>query len=194
MKKLTIKNVALNFGGFYDSVHSNLIDTEIENILETENLEYDQICDYIDFKAIYLEYSKRLVSDFNDRFDLNLKFEQLIQPKEYNFKTDEILVEMSMQDYNYLFLNTDQTSMQLKVQDATAARDGYIPLYNSSELLGEPQFIAEFLLDILMEGVDYASDDWFYYDNQWFYDLIFNAIEKFREKEDKWKNNINIQA
>ena len=39
MEKITIKNVALNFGGFYDSVHSTLIDTIIENILETENLE-----------------------------------------------------------------------------------------------------------------------------------------------------------
>ena len=65
MEKITIKNVALNFGGFYDSVHSNLIDTELENILETEDLEYDQICDYIDFKAIHLEYSKRLV--FNSK-------------------------------------------------------------------------------------------------------------------------------
>lgn len=185
MKKLTIKNVALNFGGFYDSVHSTLIDTEIENILETENLEYGQICDYIDFKAIHLEYAKRLVLDFNNNFDLNLKFEQLIQPKEYNYKTDEILVEMSMQDYNYLWLNTDQTSIQLKVQDATTARDGYMPLYNSSELLDEPQFIAEFLLDIIMEGADYALDDWFYYDNQWFYDLIFSAIEKFRESEER---------
>lgn len=184
MEKITIKNVALNFGGFYDSIHLDLIDTEIENILETENLEYGQICDYIDFKAIHLEYSKRLVLAFNDNFDLNLKFEQLIQPKEYNFKTDEILVEMSMQDYNYLWLNTDQTSIQLKVQDATA-RDGYMPLYNSSELLDEPQFIAEFLLDTLMADTDYALDDWFYYDNQWFYDLIFSAIEKFREKEDK---------
>ena len=185
MEKITIKNVALNFGGFYDSIHSNLIDTEIENILETENLEYDQICDYLDFKAIHLEYAKRLVLDFNNNFDLNLKFEQLIQPKEYNYKTDEILVEMSMQDYNYLWLNTDQTSIQLKVQDATTARDGYMPLYNSSELLDEPQFIAEFLLDTLMADTDYALDDWFYYDNQWCYDLIFSAIEKFREKEIK---------
>ena len=48
MENITIKNVALNFGGFYDSIHSDLIDTEIENILETEDLEYDQICDYIE--------------------------------------------------------------------------------------------------------------------------------------------------
>ena len=184
MENMTIKNVALNFGGFYDSIHSELIDTEIENILETEDLEYDQICDYIDFKAIHLEYSKRLVSDFNDEFDLDLKFEQLIQPKEYNFKNDEILVEMSMQDYNYLFLDTDQDGLKNKITKATTNRDGYLAFYNYSEMLDEPQFIAEFLLDTLMADIDEISD-WFYYDNQWFYDLIFSAIEKFREKEDK---------
>lgn len=185
MEKITIKNVTLNFGGFYDSVHSTLIDTEIENILETEDLEYDQICDYIDFKALHLEYAKRLVLDFNNNFDLNLKFEQLIQPKEYNYKTDEILVEMSMQDYNYLFLDTDQDELKNKITKATTNRDGYSAFYNYSEMLNEPQFIAEFLLDIIMKGVDYASDDWFYYDNQWFYDLIFSAIEKFRESEER---------
>ena len=185
MEKITIKNVALNFGGFYDSIHSDLIDTEIENILETEDLEYDQICDYIDFKAIHLEYSKRLVLDFNDNFDLNLKFEQLIQPKECNFTTDIIIVDMAFQDYNYLFLDTDQDELKHKITKATTNRDGYSAFYNYSEMLDEPQFIAEFLLDIIMEGADYALDDWFYYDNQWFYDLIFSAIEKFREKEDK---------
>ena len=87
-----------------------------------------------------------------------------------------------MQDYNFLWLNTDQTSIQLKVQDATTAVSGYMPLYNSSELLDEPQFIAEFLLDVLMADTDEISD-WFYADNLWFYDLIFSAIEKFRESE-----------
>ena len=185
MKKLTIKKVALNFGGFYNSVHSALIDTEIENILETEELNYDEICDYIDFRRIYREYSKRLVDDFNDKFDLNLKFSHLIQPKEYNFTTDIIIVDISFQDYNYLFLDTDQDKLKHKITKATTNRDGYSAFYNYSEMLNEPQFIAEFLLDIIMEGADYTLDDWFYYNNQWFYDLIFSAIEKFREKEDK---------
>ena len=182
MEKITIKNVALNFGGFYDSIHSDLIDAELENILETEDLEYDQICGYIDFKAIHLEYSKRLVLDFNDNFDLQLKFEQLIRPKEYNFTTDIIIVDMAFQDYNYLFLDTDQDELKHKITKATTNRDGYSAFYNYSEMLGEPQFIAEFLLDMLMIDTDEISD-WFYYDNQWFYDLIFSAIEKFRESE-----------
>ena len=185
MEKITIKNVALNFGGFYDSVHSTFIDTEIENILETEELTYDEICDYIDFRRIYREYSKRLVDDFNNKFDLNLKFSHLIQPKEYNFTTDIIIVDISFQDYNYLFLDTDQDELKHKITKATTNRDGYSAFYNYSEMLNEPQFIAEFLLDIIMEGADYTLDDWFYCNNQWFYDLIFSAIEKFREKEDK---------
>ena len=185
MKKLTIKNVALNFGGFYDSIHSDLIDTEIKNILEIEDIEYAQICDYIDFKAIHLEYSKRLVLDFNDNFDLNLKFEQLIQPKEYNFTTDIIIVDISFQDYNYLFLDTDQNELKHKITKATTNRDGYLAFYNYSEMLDEPQFIAEFLLDIIMEGADLSGADWFYEDNQWFWEIIESAITNFREKEDK---------
>ena len=184
MEKITIKNVALNFGGFYYSIHSDLMDSELETILETEDLTYDNISDYISWKDIHLEYSKRLVVAFNNKFDLSLKFEELIQPREYNFHTDQILVEMSMQDYNFLWLNVNQDGMLDEINKATTARDGYMPLYNSSEMLDEPQFIAEFLLDFLMSDTDEISD-WFYYDNQWFYDLIFSAIEKFREKEGK---------
>lgn len=184
MENIIIKDVKLNFGGFYGSIHSDLIDSEIENILESEDLTYDNILEYISWKDIHLEYSKRLVVAFNNKFDLSLKFEQLIQPREYNFHTDEILVEMTMQDYNSLFFETHQNSLQLKIQDATTARSGYTPFYNKSEILNKPQFIAEFLLDILMEDTDEISD-WFYADNLWFYDLIFSAIEKFREKEDK---------
>ena len=184
MEKITIKNVALNFGGFYNSIHSDLMDSELETILETEDLTYDNISDYISWKDIHLEYSKRLVVAFNNKFDLSLKFEELIQPREYNFHTDQILVEMSMQDYNFLWLNVNQDEMLDEINKATTAVSGYMPLYNSSEILDEPQFIAEFLLDIIIEGADYDSD-WFYYDNQWFYDLIFSAIEKFREKENK---------
>lgn len=185
MENIIIKDVKLNFGGFYGSIHSDLIDSEIENILESENLRYDEICDYIDFKAIYLEYSKRVVLDVNNNFDLNLKFEQLIQPREYNFHTDEILVEMTMQDYNSLFLETDQSSLQLKIQDATTASSGYIPFYNKLEILNEPQFIAEFLLDIVIEGADDYLYDWFYEDNCWFYEIVESAIDNFREKENK---------
>ena len=183
MENMTIKNVALNFGGFYYSIHSDLMDSELETILETEDLTYDNISDYISWKDIHLEYSKRLVVAFNNKFDLFLKFEELIQPREYNFRTDQILIEMSMQDYNFLWLNVNQDEMLDKINKATTAVSGFMPLYNSSEILDEPQFIAEFLLDILME--DDNIYDWFYEDNDWFYDLIFSAIEKFREKEIK---------
>ena len=183
MEKITIQNVALDFGGFYNSVHSDLMDSELETILETEDLTYDNISDYISWKDIHLEYSKRLVVAFNNKFDLSLKFEELIQPREYNFHTDQILVEMSMQDYNFLWLNINQDEMLDKINKATTAVSGYMPLYNSSEILDEPQFIAEFLLDFLME--DDNIYDWFYEDNWWFYGAIDRAIEKFREKEDK---------
>ena len=183
MENMTIKNVALNFGGFYYSIHSDLMDSELETILETEDLTYDNILEYISWKDIHLEYSKRLVTAFNNKFDLSLKFEELIQPREYNFTTDIIIVDISFQDYNYLFLDTDQDELKHKITKATTNRDGYSAFYNYSEILDEPQFIAEFLLDILME--DENIYDWFYDDNDWFYSLIFSAIERFREKEDK---------
>ena len=55
MEKITIKNVALNFGGFYYSIHSDLMDSELETILETEDLNYGIISDSISWNDIHLE-------------------------------------------------------------------------------------------------------------------------------------------
>ncbi len=93
--------VALNFGGLYASNHNDNIDYRIEQIFEDEELPYDEVFDHIPYKAIYTEYAKRYVSAFNDYSDLNLEFIRLDSPREYNFRTDVIMVNMCMQDYNF---------------------------------------------------------------------------------------------
>lgn len=171
--------VALNFAGFYHSIHDDNIEARIAQVLEDEELSYDDVCDHIPYKAIYTEYAKRYVSEFNKCFDLNLEFLELDSPREYNFRTDVIMVNMCMQDYNFLFLNTDQAFIEEKLQDASTTRDGFQPFYNYSQLLAQPEFVGEFLLDKL--SFDWEDFDWFYDDTSWFDDFIYRAIEDYKQ-------------
>lgn len=171
--------VALNFAGFYQSIHNDNIDYRIEQIFEDEELPYDEVFDHIPYKAIYIEYAKRYVSAFNEYSGLNLEFLELDSPREYNFRTDVIMVNMCMQDYNFLWLDTDQAFIEEKLQDASTARDGFQPFYNYSQLLAQPEFVGEFLLDYLLN--DYEDFGWFYDDTSWLDDFIYQAIEEYKK-------------
>ena len=171
--------VALNFAGFYHSIHDDNIEARVSQVLEDEDILSDKIYDHMPYKAIYTEYAERYVSAFNDYFDLNLEFIELDSPREYNFRTDVIMVNMCKQDYNYLWLETNQDSINLKLQDASTARDGFQPFYNKSQLLAQPEFVGEFLLDWCLN--DYEDFDWFYKDTSWLDDFIYQAIEDYKK-------------
>lgn len=172
--------VALNFAGFYHSIHDDNIESRITQILEEEVIYtdfFDEVCTHIPYKAIYTEYAKRYLLAFNDYFDLNLEFIELDSPREYNFRTDVIMVNMWMQDYNFLWLKADQDSINSKLQDASTARDGFQPFYTYSQLLAQPEFVGEFLLDWCLN--DYEDFDW--EDMSWLDDFIYQAIEDYKE-------------
>jgi hypothetical protein len=170
--------VALNFAGFYQSIHDDNIEARIAQILEDEELPYDEVYEHIPYKAIYTEYAKRYVLAFNNYFDLNLEFLELDSPREYNFRTDVIMVNMCMQDYNYLWLETDQDYINDKIKDASTARDGFQPFYNYSQLLAQPEFMGEFLLDYILNNYEEALD---WEDMSWLDDFIYQAIESYKQ-------------
>jgi len=150
--------VALNFAGFYQSIHNDNIEARISQVLEDEDILDDKIYNHIPYKAIYTEYAERYVSEFNHYFNLNLEFLELDSPREYNFRTDVIMVNMCIQDYNFLWLDTDQDFINDKIEEASTFRDGYVPYYSRSEILAQPEFVGEFLLDWCLNDYEEALD------------------------------------
>jgi len=186
MENIIKFTVALNFGGFYHSIHDDNIDYRIAQVLDEDStLPYGEVYNHIPYKAIYTEYAKRYVSAFNNDFDLNLEFIEVDSPREYNFRTDVIMVNMCMQDYNFLWLETDQAFIEEKLLDASTARDGFQPFYNYSQLLAQPEFVGEFLLDNL--AIDGDEFEGFWDDTSWLDDFIYQAIEDY--KQDLGENN-----
>ena len=122
----------LEFGGFYDSVHSNIIDDAIRNseLLYYETFEYNTL----NWKFIHAQYCKIYIDILNHELDLNLKFIKLNSPDFYNFETDKIEAEISDKEFNKLkseYLNSKEFIDY--VNESSKSYDGFISFYNGIE-------------------------------------------------------------
>jgi len=125
------------FEGFYESVCDMLLDDEINYHIESlqdENLGYDDYPNY-SIDRVYLAkeyvkaYSEWLIA--NGYPVINLEFESLLSPREYNFTTDRIFCHVSMQDIEtfYKAFIAKDDSQQL-INNMFKSRDGFYSFYN----------------------------------------------------------------
>ena len=131
----------VNFGGFYDSIHSYIIDDYIEV--------YEYNFENVDYKATYQTYAEDYIKVLNQKLDTNIVFKGLISPKFYNYSTDNINVEISKKDIIKLFQYVRNENLKQEVfniiKDSSTSRDGYISFYNYSDYFKKDN------LDILVE-------------------------------------------
>ena len=77
-----IKTV-IKFGGFYESIHSDLIDYQIDDYIEYYNQENNTSLDYDDYdfnyKDMQMQYLNQYISDYVDfiesEYNLNIKID-----------------------------------------------------------------------------------------------------------------------
>jgi len=134
--------VVFNFGGFYNSFY----DQEIDSVVYDEDSTID--VDAIDFKALHIEVSKRIVEQFNqyidNEFDVKseFKFNDLESPKYYNFSTDTIILDISDLDrikLDLLVASNEDVQSILKgiVKDVTTSKSGYVAFYDYDKVIAK---------------------------------------------------------
>jgi len=126
------------FDGFYESVHSQIIDSEIESYFQyndqgDSNVPWQESPDY---NAIHEGYAKRYASEFNDALDvdLNLTFESLSSPREYNFTTDRIFCTIALEKAQILFdLHKSENFERLEkyIKEHFTSCDGFASSYSN---------------------------------------------------------------
>lgn len=101
--------IELPFSGFYESIHDSRLDDEIEQHfnynhstgedreITEEEAEAISFAD-IDWHAIRSEYAHEYVNCFAHEFNLDIEYEELISPREYNFSTDRIFATIAPAD------------------------------------------------------------------------------------------------
>jgi len=163
----------LRFGGFYYSVHSEIVDSIVESHIEDndETTNKEEFYDSIDYQKTYLDYCKLYIKYFFDyieevegvvgrppsrKLTIKSKNIELWSPREYNFSTDLIVLKevskSSIKNLTTLFNRyLDDKEFREFIKDKTTSRSGYIPFYNYGEIIDKKdlgislEFILEFL-------------------------------------------------
>jgi hypothetical protein len=130
--------IQLPFSGFYETWHDQALNDELFNSMFTDyatgcenndklsNLAHD----LIDWSRVYNDYAREYVENFNHEFNLNLTFESLQRPREYNFSTDRIFAEISVQEIHRLFENVKVELLEKHAREMFSSRDGFSSFYN----------------------------------------------------------------
>ncbi len=147
----------LTFAGFYNSIHSEAIDNNIESdsesvdliiadFLVTNELYYYELFDY---KQTYINYSKDFLSGFETFLKdelyttIKINFIALDNPKFYNYRTDTLDVEIKnieqLQELEKNVFNEEyfKDNFLNYIKQKTTSCDGYISYYKFDDVMNK---------------------------------------------------------
>ena len=142
----------VNFGGFYNSIHSDIIESYVED------MEYNW--EDVNYTETYKIYSESYIKVLNNILDTDLVFKALNSPKFYNYSTDTISIEISKKDILKLFKYVKDEDLKQEVfniiKEASTSRDGYVAFYNYADFFKKENIaiLVECLLDVVVENLE----------------------------------------
>lgn len=137
----------LPFSGFYNSLWSDELDycekQQIEHMREDDEyptLEDDEISDglmrHMNYSKAQLAVCVAYVSAFEDlineelEIDINLTFNEMTSPKEYNFTTDRIFAGITRDDLAKVYRKVGRKAVAEVAREMFTSRSGFISFYN----------------------------------------------------------------
>jgi hypothetical protein len=136
------------FEGFYNSVHGDELDIALEQMfhdddgVSNEGL-VDRAYTACDWQAVHERYARAYAEKFSEMIEVNMTFESLQRPREYNFETDRILCTIEKRQVRKLFAAVVQSTEFADVcREHFQSRDGFVSFY-SPDWRDWPKSIAE---------------------------------------------------
>ena len=136
--------INIPFAGFYNSKYSGELDAVQERFVEYEVeknpgldpdipnnalwhcADYGKAFDYI-ARAYVDQFNQYLIDEYE--LDLDLKFESMTSPREYNFQTDLIFCEISEENVRKLRSAVSDPALRLAIKERFTSRSGFISSY-----------------------------------------------------------------
>ena len=121
------------FHGFYDSIHSSMLDDTLSGI-------FDENQDLIDRTNVNWQKAHQLyAADYTENvaniYSLPLRFLKLESPRYYNFETDKIIVDLPDGLVVSMYDSVNQRGLWSKLQELAteklSSRDGFISFYSN---------------------------------------------------------------
>lgn len=139
----------LPFSGFYYSVHDESLDEALNQIFSDRdtgchvNEDLVMRASYkMDWRQVHIDYAKEYVDDFSRKFKLELEFDELNRPREYNFVTDRVFCYISTESLKRVFAEVDTPALRVKIHENHTSRDGFCSFYDNT-LEGWPADVTE---------------------------------------------------
>lgn len=174
MKKTNsdMTNVCIPFPGFYESLLSSGIESEFEAMeipFEVYDKEYDYHLIEVNVAKQWVHLYFRWVES-KTGLEFTEKFETMISPREYNFGTDRVFVDVPTEQLLALFRFVNKDDLAAMAKRMFTSYDGFMSYYEPDyETWGPPetwdnnQWLAVFrALDALDEPGDERSLGIFY--------------------------------
>ena len=125
------------FSGFYDSLHSSEVDQAIEQMFSDDSGEPNEGLSEVlqrqcDYRQVFTRYAKSYVEAFAAEFKLtSLAFDELNSPSEYNFTTDRVFANISLDDARRIYSETSAAALAQLAHDKFTSRDGFASFYDA---------------------------------------------------------------
>ena len=147
---------ALDFGGFYESIHTEYIDRHIEDL----NINWE----YVDYKKTYENYAKCFVDYINFSLNMKLKYVELDSPKYYNYRNDKIIVSINEIDkYNLIQKYRNDNEFVEWGNEASASKSGFISFCRGIDnLINEQELLLEYIFKYILwneEDYEFVLED-----------------------------------
>lgn len=142
----------LNFGGFYNSIHDDIIEQQLD-LADDERFNVDYKTLQATYCEEYLEaFSDFLSTEFN--IQINLEFKELISPKMYNFETDRILTSISTKDTYSLFKYfCNFEKVKSFINENSKSYDGYLSFcIGYDDVKKDNSLLLSYLFDYIIDN------------------------------------------
>lgn len=154
------QEIYIHFGGFYNSIHDAQIESQFEayeDNIDTGANERDYTPTQINYSKEYLKKMEQFL--FNKGIETKFKFVRIESPRQYNFETDKIVVNL-LKNHQKLIINFVNNKFQAElielIRAQTTASSGYRPFYTFDDIYKHNinDFLLEACLEIICDQVN----------------------------------------
>ncbi|CAB4164486.1 hypothetical protein UFOVP831_42 [uncultured Caudovirales phage] len=154
------QEIFINFGGFYNSIHDAQIENQFEayeDNIDIETNKQDWTKTQINYSQAYLKKMEQFL--FNEKIEAKFKFIRIESPGEYNFRTDQIVVNI-LKKHQKSIINFVKNNFSIElvelIKKQTTPASGYRPFYTFNEIYKENinDLLLEACLEIICDEVN----------------------------------------
>ena len=126
------------FAGFYESKWSEGVDNEEEEYAKQLATEHDVPLDKVNellwrhtkFHYAYREVAEKYALAFSAFINVPMTYKDMTSPREYNFETDRVFVEVAYKDMLLLARRVGRNALRKAAKDMFTSRDGFASFYS----------------------------------------------------------------